>query len=235
MPKRLLCVAVVLAFVFAASMAFAYNTVQLRYAGVQNNTNTNIYAVGIGTVTTETGNYILDIQGWGSVSGYCVEPKYSSGNYLTYALVPVPDMGTFSGATSEFLQGYQAAAWVRSQNYTDGNAAAAQTAVWELTWDYAHGNSYNLTTGNFHYNSGLSTAQYAEVSTIYYAALDAVDDGFTGAGYFVALNPTTENPALSWSGNQDYIIPTPLPGAMLLLGAGMLRLVSYGRRRKELA
>jgi len=231
MAKRLLCVAVVLAFVFAASMAFAYPIVSLKYAGVQNNTDTSIWAVGIGNVTTETGNYILSIENPpGStaftVSGYCVEPEYSSSSYLQYELVPV------SAVTIGNPQAYEAAAWILSQGYTGASAAAAQTAVWELTWDYGQGNPYSLTEGNFHYRSGLSGTQLALVPDMYDAALDAVlNQGFTGSGYVVAMNPLDET---SWSGAQDYIIPNPvpIPGSMLLMGTGLLGLGFLGRRKR---
>lgn len=239
MPKRFLCVAVVLAFVFAASMAYAYPTVYLYEAGVANNHNTTIWAGSYGKVSgVQTGNYLLDIQypiGNTAVqySGYCVEPEESAKSYQTYELVPIADMGSIISG-SNVVPAFEAAAWILSQNYTGADAASAQAAVWELTWDYSQGNSYSLTTGNFQYFSGLTSAQVTNIATFYNAALAAVAGGYNpGSDYLVAVNPVGEQ---GWSLYQDYIIPNPvpLPGAMLLLGVGMLRLATYARRKRSL-
>jgi len=135
--------------------------------------------------------------------------------------------------------GYEAAAYLLSQLYTGDQATVAQVAVWELTWDYEKGNDFSLTEGNLKVTGGLTDAQKAEVQTMYYAALAAIDGGWDQTGYVLALNPTDEVLG-DWLEAQDYVIGTPvpyntvvpLPGALVLLGAGLFRLAAYSRKRR---
>ncbi len=73
------------------------------------------------------GNYVLDIQGYGSnIHGFCIDPATSVGTYTPYYLVALPDTLYFKEA-----------AWILSQYPNGGTGAvAAQVAVWELVWPY---------------------------------------------------------------------------------------------------
>jgi hypothetical protein len=220
MLKRLGCIAVVLTLVFAASMASAY-TVDLREVRVDNAVGVNIFAGALGNVQTEAGNYIVAIK-TGAIetqySGFCVDPVYSSNSYKQYDLQVIAEGSA-----------YEAAAWVLSQSaYTNAaNAAEAQLAVWELTWDW--GTAYSLTTGNFRLNSG--SIDTALVKTIYDNAKSAVLAGFNQSGFLLAHNPAGTNN----ENYQDYVIPNPvpLPPTALLLGSGLLGLVCVGWRRRK--
>jgi hypothetical protein len=222
MLKRLVCIGVVLSFVFGASMASAYPLVDLYEVGVTNDIVTNIYAPGFGNIGVHTGNYIVSVRnpsGSGNdyiqYSGYCVEPTNSSSSPKVYELLPIAEGSAF-----------EAAAWILSQGYTT-QAAAAQVAVWELTWDTALGNPYDLSADNFRLNSGVSAT---DVKTIYDAAIAHMGAGFDQSGYVIAHNPVG---SIGWVESQDYIIPNPVPvpPSVLLLASGLLGLLGLRWRR----
>ena len=137
MLKRLGCLAVILALVFAASMALA-DTVTLTETGVNPGTALYIHAGTLGDVGAQAGNYLLTVNGV-AISGYCVEPAYSGPANQQYEIVPITSAlnGTFRGTNA--YTAFSAAAWLVGQGYTGQAAVAAQAAVWELTWDYAWG------------------------------------------------------------------------------------------------
>jgi hypothetical protein len=83
------------------------------------------------------------------------------------------------------------------------------------------------------FNSGtikiLQTSSNSATFTIYNAFLtDANNNAVAGMDYAVrVMNMGVRG------GNQDMLTPVPLPGALLLLGAGLTRLAAYARRRQD--
>ena len=129
--------------------------------------------------------------------------------------------------------GYAAAAWVLRQCYPKGIYPSCRGSGCSTGIDVglSKGNKiFNLTSGNFQLTSQtLSTSTFAaDVLTIYNAALAA---NFDPSGYVDAHSPPGSDIAYP----QDYVIPNPvpLPGAVLLIGAGLTRIVAYARREKR--
>jgi hypothetical protein len=147
--------------------------------------------------------------------GYCIEvTQHTSFNDLrTYQVV---DISTLTGSAK--IAG-AAEAYIVKQNYTGATAAAAQVAVWELAFDVAAGKSFDLTQDKFRNVSGTNL-DLTLANSIGTAALAA---NFNPTGYFQLTN----------SERQDFVTGVPIPGAVLLLGAGMARLAAYARRRRN--
>ena len=145
--KRLVCIAVALAFVLGASMASADVIVELREVGT---TPANVVGIaGYYTGNVLAGRYNLEVKVPDgqiiTVDGYCIDPTDSTSTFTDYKLVGIPDGS-----------GYEAAAYLLSQLYTGDEATVAQVAVWELTWDYEKGNPFSLTEGNLQVTGGCN-------------------------------------------------------------------------------
>ena len=139
------------------------------------------------------------VDNYQAFSGYCVDPVESSTNPTLYNIIAIPD-------AANYLQ----AAWIFSTfglPVTDQAAADVQTAIW-----------YVIGGGNdFTVPGGVSPAAVTMATN----AANAVASGWNDTeGYALAVSPIEG--AFYGEGIQDFIIRTPEPASLLLLGLGLL-------------
>ena len=154
--------------------------------------------------------------------GFCIDPRVGSFSYSSYTLLAV------TGERQKM------AAWLFNEFRTGGLnddylvwsggspvvistlAAATQTAIWELVLDT--GNNVSPTNGNT-YTSSLYVAL---AQNLVNSALAHED--YDASGYRWAHSATY----------QDLLVPNvPIPGAVWLLGSGLLGLVALRRRMSK--
>jgi len=78
----------------AATSAMADTIIWLSQESVKPGTGLSIYTPTYGSLTAEAGNYILNVnptapESGTLISGYCVEPVYSSHAFQQYTEVPI--------------------------------------------------------------------------------------------------------------------------------------------------
>ncbi len=147
-------------------------------------------------------NLAIDMNGDGvyeNFSGYCVDPVESSTSPNLYNIIAIPN-------AANYLQ----AAWIFSTFGTPAtNQAAAdvQSAIW-----------YVIGGGNdFVFPNGLSPTAVTMATN----AANAVNAGWNSTeGFALAVSPVEGG--YYGEGIQDFIIRTPEPASLLLLGLGLM-------------
>ena len=211
-------------------------------AGIIGNVNlTEYYSDPTGYVTFPSGygNYYLDydasINGAAAVEAFCVEDQNGPPSTMQYTLLTIDSGLSSFGLSAAQIQNYLAIAWIADYYYAnyEGKAteeagkASAQTAVWEVFFDGIAG--FDLTAGGF-----KSSNPYAAGANTIWSLKPAL---FPTSNYnwALAVNPTVlAGGDIGNAPYQNYIVhyPTPIPGAIWLLGSGLLGLVAVRRRRK---
>lgn len=159
--------------------------------------------------------------------GFCADLLHYYGDGTTVQLES-PGLDRMSNWNIPPYGGSPSAAGIRAaylfrqfNGHTDlatNEAAALQVAIWEALFET--GGSYNLGTGTARFQ-----ANGADVS-VFTRAQEMLDGGFGPAdAIWVRTVNNTDN-----SYHQDFMIPEP--GALLMLGAGLLGVATAVRRRR---
>jgi PEP-CTERM motif-containing protein len=206
-----------LALLSVAPSAFADSTVYVdgTYAFANNGYGIPPYG---GTLNGKSASFYCvdfshDISGgdsWLAVT----TPVTPGGNYgSTY--LGNPSSPTYAGSNSLAGNDYEVFAWLLTQMTTDSNQsddAAYQWAIWSLT-----GGTDPITSGPWDASSLIGDAE----SAIKYG-------GYTGSGWEIL---TPDNGQYG----QEFMIKTPEPSSVLLLGVGLCGLLFVKRRERLLS
>ncbi|MGB6431241.1 MAG: thioester domain-containing protein [Candidatus Acidiferrales bacterium] len=204
--KLLIVAASVLMFVAPSAFADADSTVVFNGSYAFGNNGVGIPPYG-GTLNGQSEEFYCvdfshDIVAWDTWPAI-VTPLSNTSNYSPTYLY------TGNNATTETI--YQEFAWLITQEMSapsNDAAAADQWAIWSLSG------------GNDPYTGPTDNATF-----LLGQALDAVDSGFTGQGWEIL---TPDNAA--GGQGQEFMVYTPEPSGLLLLGMGLCALIFVKRR-----
>jgi hypothetical protein len=166
------------------------------------------------------------------VWSFCIEDETAQKGTYPYTFTPV---------ASTVNERYKKAAWIYTSYMTlsfDGNLnldakkMGAQAAIWEVMMENEN-NSYDLSSGEVKVQNTLDI--HSSASTIFGGLSTFINNnnGDLGQYDFPGIFIATNNGINGNPGNQDYITAAvPIPGAVWLLGSGLLGLIGVRMTRR---
>jgi len=227
MKRKILTVFFLAAFCLMAfqANAVAYVNIQFINPGSGGYPLAENYSGYMGgeSYSDAAGTYELRMQGVANTFwGFCVDPATGSFEYKPYTLQAITDPIEKAAAwlANSYQSGLLSTMYTGQFSSQSELAAATQTAIWELILDT--GLNVSPTNGNtYTYNSWATLAQNL-VNEAY-----SNHQNFDASGWRWAHSPEGIGHV------QDLLIPNvPIPGAVWLLGSGLLGLVAIRRRFK---
>jgi hypothetical protein len=153
---------------------------------------------------------------------YCVDFSHDIVGGQSWSAIVTPvttNLASYGSTDLDNGTDYLEFAWILTQEQGTSNQtqiAADQWAIWSLSG------------GSDPYNVGAGSPANLLASTILGDALSAVDSGYNGAGWEI-LTPDPED------AGQEFMVQTPEPSGLALLGVGLCALLLVAKRREWLA
>jgi hypothetical protein len=192
---------------FMAPRAFADNVVDFNGSYAFGNNGVGIPPYG-GTLNGQAEEF------------YCVDFSHdiSSGDSWDVAITPITNSANYSGtylftgsnATTETI--YEEFAWLITQEQASSNQNAIAADQWAI---------WSLSGGSDPYSGSESAA------TLLAAASAAVSGGYTAQGWEI-LTPD------NGTHGQEFLVQTPEPGSLALLGIGLCAMLFFVKRSEWL-
>ena len=217
--KKSLLLAIIAVFLLAG-VSHADNFI-LNSSGYENGSNVSV-VIPPNTASTETfAAYFKMNLGGIDYMGYCVDYAAIGWDnpYYDFSMIPIPDQARYREAAYLFEKyGQSAPSWGKE----------VQLAIWEVVFDQDDKNhSVSPNSGLFYVIDPGS----AKLGTVQGYVDDAIANGgtFDASNYRLLVSPNTSD--FYGEGNQDFIVKTPEPGMLALLGIGLLGLFLAARRK----
>jgi len=203
------------------------------------NVSTYNYNVGLGVriynpVTAANQDTMASIfklnSDYGTLYGFCVDlydTAYVPSKYEGVQVADLPSDGYMGLPKAQAIGKLYSMAYTNSVKTSNIDAAAFQLAIWNIVYDTdatVTGGTFKVITDDGIYGNVNSAKAKADG---WLAALP----NWTGTAGILGLRNINDN--FTESKYQDYVIPVPAPGAILLASMGM-GLVGWLRRRQAL-
>jgi hypothetical protein len=202
------------------------DTLTLVQAGLVNGSNVTVYLPPGDSVPTFAAYYQLNFNSV-NYMGYCVD--YANINwdtpYDTFSMITIPNNDVRYREAAYLFEKYgqSSPSWGKE----------VQLAIWEVVFDQGDANhSVSPNSGLFYVTDPGS----AKLGTVQDYVNDAINNGrnFDVSGYRLLVSPIPDQNGGNGyygKGQQDFLVKTPEPGMLALLGISLLGLFLAARRK----